>query len=773
MSDALHAAKLERASEAAKHQDMVTQNVVLKHRVEELERKQEKKVASRTWNVSWLTCIFLAFAVWSALVGYASAETAEKPDHFSSVMDTFTNFAYKPRGNKPYVAPDPLTIEVRKAIRNVTEFVREHWRPEFTWVICSIGAALFAACTAQRPWLILGYLAITACTGGGFVDLAVSPAHTAWSSGSHALVTAIYHFDPLAGLSLSIVTFAAAALIFAVMSDELYLVNIKAFGVSTIIVWAKHIAAVLGMNVNYLGFVVIALRLYRLLVAGAPGTTIEIKDTSGKVVKKTRLNPNYLWQKFKQGIKMAQLRRKTAPQVRIQPQAIVKIIAGESVGTGFLAGNHILTCSHVVGNEKVVQVVCEEGAFDAGLDRHLDDKDTALLKIPTELMTKPKLKIAKEVDASWVCIASPLDGALSVTVTEGFQHGDTLSYIVQTRNGQSGSPVLDANGHVIGIHQTNTGSTGGAIVVHHKDVHPPSKTELLNEEVKRLKEKLKEVLGEKMGEDEPQAEAVAQAEGNSADDIVALIRYAIGREMKILRDELAAEDLLQKKKGKNKQHRRHGGHSKSGKKGKKKVFTEKEYQEMLDKGLTREEIRALADARREAESDSDEPWEDGPHRSFDVGYEDYPISESDEDDDPNSWYARSKPRKQMEQSWWSWGPDPKSEDYSDEAMDLGKIKELLEHPTKAEAIILKKELKVIKDKVEEGKGYGQALYEFDVKANQEGLPPVGPEMRKPPTPTPRVKVQQKGDKDKKQDDTKKQEQKSKNVKVAAQAAASH
>ena len=152
-----------------------------------------------------------------------------------------------------------------------------------------------------------------------------------------------------------------------------------------------------------------------------------------------------------------------------------------------------------------------------------------------------------------------------VSTTEGVCHGETISYACATRDGMSGAPVLDVNGNVLGVHQTNTGYTGGATVIRATDAAPYiDENAALKKGIEELKKMLREqTMNQRSVQD---------------NEVVGIVRAAVQREIGILRDEL--NSCYQKKKGKNKKGR--GARHRMLRRGQ-KFLTEEEYQELLDK----------------------------------------------------------------------------------------------------------------------------------------------------------------------------------------------
>nr|AOR51906.1 trypsin-like serine protease [Mamastrovirus 5] len=202
---------------------------------------------------------------------------------------------------------------------------------------------------------------------------------------------------------------------------------------------------------------------------------------------------------------------------------------------------------------------------------------------------KARYKIAQQPDYSTVVVLAYSSNGLVVSQAQGQCHGDTISYTVPTQDGMSGAPVTDLHGRVLGVHQTNTGFTGGAVVIKTSDVTPPTRPteDDMRKQIEDLRKQLEEV-------NKPQPQEMLE-QSNSGAEVVSLVREAVRREMDILRQEINQQLMLQKKKGKNKSGGRGNIRKHVGKVKGRKYLTEKEYKELLEKGLDREELLDLID----------------------------------------------------------------------------------------------------------------------------------------------------------------------------------
>lgn len=526
----------------------------------------------------------------------------------------------------------------------------------WAWEIVALALAVASLATGQRTILNIVYLGVATLTKMRFVMITIAPLQTPYTVFVALFLGTNYMIDPLVAVGFSILHLMAFSIIGLFLADVDYLVNLRASCSLTLAYTGFWVCEICNIPTTSITILLFIWRIWKLLNA-LPPNTIEVRDETGKIVTKVPSTPGYLF-RFKQAMKnhlrnpFNQLRNVHTPLARVNPAALCHVSTKEGKGTGFFCANYIVTAGHVVGCNTVVRVCYFGKNYDTTVKKK-GEKDYALLNIPTELARAPRLKISKKHDCAWVCICAPDgDGAYLTAVTQGHDHGDTYSYVTPTRDGMSGAPLLDVDGHVLGVHQTNTGYTGGAIRLDLEDVvdapKPDPRMEAKDREIEELRKAI-EVLKENYEKKTPLQEEVTKPtpvpppqvpkatetpkptkpvtrkqdlnQCAQESDVVGLVRAAMQREMQILRDELFGQKKKHKtKRGRGRKHGlRTGGKRKTKQRG--AMFTEEEYQEMLDNGLDPDQIREMAEKLYEEQTGFPD-WSD-PEYSDDDDYWDY------------------------------------------------------------------------------------------------------------------------------------------------------
>jgi S1-C subfamily serine protease len=141
--------------------------------------------------------------------------------------------------------------------------------------------------------------------------------------------------------------------------------------------------------------------------------------------------------------------------------AVVTVFAGNGHGSGFaISDDLILTNNHVVGSSNSVRIRLDSDIEIIGkVIASNSSRDVAVIKLdatlPSHFNVRKELpNIGEDVYA----LGSPLEESLKSTLSKGivsaFREENKLNYIqsdVNVNPGNSGGPLIDKNGNVVGI----------------------------------------------------------------------------------------------------------------------------------------------------------------------------------------------------------------------------------------------------------------------------------------------------------------------------------
>jgi len=145
----------------------------------------------------------------------------------------------------------------------------------------------------------------------------------------------------------------------------------------------------------------------------------------------------------------------------VQPSVFTVRTAG-GLGSGFVlrsAGGRstLVTNFHVVEDAwrspaREVGVANEGRSLTGTVSRVLEERDLALVEVPAELPALVRAATAPKVGDSVLAIGSPLGlaGSASSGIVSAVRNG-TLQFSAPVSPGNSGGPVVDRRGHVLGV----------------------------------------------------------------------------------------------------------------------------------------------------------------------------------------------------------------------------------------------------------------------------------------------------------------------------------
>nr|UUB69042.1 ORF1a [Porcine astrovirus 2] len=598
----------DRAEKARTISELRLDNEILRGQMALLRQEQ---AATPRFSFSWPTIfalVFLGFSLfWHSANGLTTTSTTNSVDpirilKLNEWLDEFIDKAKNTIHTHHYT--------VVNTVRHSPSWLLATTVIPYLWHVVTIVLSIITVYKAEHRVLSLLFLAAASISGGDWLFLASASFQTPVSAIIQMVCVIISHIDPIGAICISALAMFGTFIASMCASSTTFIQQSRAASANTAILVLSIVLRTLRLPSMPIAIGLAIVRAYTILTTPT-GATVEIRSEDGKVLTKESLKPGLLF-RFKQKLRrFAQLRSTMPPLVRVNPTAVLRIETPDGIGTGFFCANYIVTAGHVVGQHKVVSACVGNAKYQAPVVRHVENKDIALLKIPQPLQSYPRLKIASKIEVDWLCVYSPDgEGAIISSVIPGHQVEECLDYATPTRDGMSGAPVVNVDGRVMGVHLTNTGFTGGAQIITQADVTDPPKSTPTEDKLRAELEDLKKQLA-------------TFTQSSTQEDIIGLIREAMAREMKILRAELNKElanitqdqqdEFSQTKKGKTKRGRgrlklRLAGAKKRKQRG--PVFTEEEYQRLLDEGLTPDEIRDMVDELYEEEAAGFPEWEE-------------------------------------------------------------------------------------------------------------------------------------------------------------------
>lgn len=146
--------------------------------------------------------------------------------------------------------------------------------------------------------------------------------------------------------------------------------------------------------------------------------------------------------------------------------SVVTISTADSLGSGWvvssdLSGSDVLTNLHVVADAwndgiATVDVVIGDRTFKGTISRVAVNDDLALIHIAVSLPALHRAALRPQLAQSVMAIGAPLglNGTVSVGIVSGFRSvegSDYIQFSAPISPGNSGGPVVDADGQVVGV----------------------------------------------------------------------------------------------------------------------------------------------------------------------------------------------------------------------------------------------------------------------------------------------------------------------------------
>ncbi|BAA92848.1 non-structural polyprotein [Avian nephritis virus 1] len=292
--------------------------------------------------------------------------------------------------------------------------------------------------------------------------------------------------------------------------------------------------------------------------------------------------------------------RGVIPSFPSKADNIVKIevdVDGGSAGVGFRLGNYIYTAGHVVGEAKIAKITWKGLTSQAKVLGHIElplFTDTlARLEIPKPFQQLPVFRLAKSSENDYVQMVC-FDNQLQNVVTfSGWANidGDYLNAPFETYAGTSGSPIINRDGRMLGVHFGSNAVVSQGFVITRLFATEPAVKQCKSDE-----DLADEIVRKVMGGIRISFASLTSELEKQRDELNAL---------KQMVNDLIDTDLvaLEKKKGKTKRTVRGQKHkTKAISKAafmKTKVLTEEEYRRLEEEGFTKDEIKDIVDNLRE------------------------------------------------------------------------------------------------------------------------------------------------------------------------------
>jgi S1-C subfamily serine protease len=155
-------------------------------------------------------------------------------------------------------------------------------------------------------------------------------------------------------------------------------------------------------------------------------------------------------------------------------QSVVLVVVNDGHGSGFLISKegYVLTNQHVVGRQRTVRIRWQDGSEGPGeVVRSDARRDVALVKVQSSIASPLALHLALPAQGEAVfAVGAPLDPGLQGTLTRGIVSANRVMHDqpfiqsdVAVTHGNSGGPMLNERGEVVGITDLTISENGAPV----------------------------------------------------------------------------------------------------------------------------------------------------------------------------------------------------------------------------------------------------------------------------------------------------------------------
>nr|UMO75864.1 MAG: nonstructural polyprotein [Zhejiang avastrovirus] len=340
--------------------------------------------------------------------------------------------------------------------------------------------------------------------------------------------------------------------------------------------------------------------------------------------------------------------RGVIPSFPNRTENVVKIEVetdGGALGVGFRLGNYIYTAGHVIGEAKTAKITWKGMTTSAKvlgqIELPLFTDTLARIELPKPFQQLPVFRLAKTSDNDYVQMVSFDNNFQNVVTFTGWASidGDYLNAPFETYPGTSGSPIVNRDGRLLGVHfGSNAVVSQGFVVIRLFATEPAVRQSATSEEIEdRITQRV--MAGLRL------SHAVIMSQLEEQREEMA----ALKQQLALLLGEAGDCILDEKKKGKTKHTVRGLKHKTKGISKaafmKQKILTEEEYRRLEEEGFSKDEIKEIVDNLRE------QAWLDYLNEQDEEGDDNW-AEQMDEDDRINQQIDRNIEQSMEDRGEW-------------------------------------------------------------------------------------------------------------------------